>query len=144
MNEVLGPIYYLFATDSNAEEAGLKLSSQSHLIYLFKLYLKSLVVYLLISLNAEHAEADAFFCFTNLMAEIMNNFCKVSSSAPSHLLPHLLFSNILISLDHSINFSYHPQTLDKSEVGIEQLIKRLSGMLKHIDPPLWKNLVRPL
>lgn len=45
MNEVLGPIYYIFATDQEAN---------------FK----------------EHAEADAFFCFTNLMSEIRDNFCK--------------------------------------------------------------------
>lgn len=45
MNEILGPIYYIFATDPDNE---------------FKV----------------HAEADAFFCFTNLMSEIMNNFCK--------------------------------------------------------------------
>jgi hypothetical protein len=25
---------------------------------------------------SEHAEADAFFCFTNLMAEIRDNFIK--------------------------------------------------------------------
>eukprot|EP01127_Copromyxa_protea_P008913 TRINITY_DN2058_c0_g1_i1.p1 TRINITY_DN2058_c0_g1~~TRINITY_DN2058_c0_g1_i1.p1 ORF type:complete len:439 (+),score=94.77 TRINITY_DN2058_c0_g1_i1:122-1318(+) len=29
----------------------------------------------------EHAEADAFFCFTNLMSEIMNNFCKTLDSS---------------------------------------------------------------
>jgi len=45
MNEILGPIYYIFATDPDP-------------IY------------------KQHAEADAFFCFTNLMSEIMNNFCK--------------------------------------------------------------------
>ena len=44
MNEVLGPIYYVFATDCDES---------------FKL----------------HAEADAFFCFTQIMSEIMNNFC---------------------------------------------------------------------
>jgi len=45
MNEILGPIYYLFAIDQNKE-------------------------------CAENAEADAFFCFTNLMSEIMDVFCK--------------------------------------------------------------------
>jgi hypothetical protein len=40
----LGPIYYVFANDSDET---------------FKI----------------HAEADAFFCFTQLMSEIMNNFC---------------------------------------------------------------------
>eukprot|EP01120_Amphizonella_sp_Union-15-10_P002986 TRINITY_DN13288_c0_g1_i1.p1 TRINITY_DN13288_c0_g1~~TRINITY_DN13288_c0_g1_i1.p1 ORF type:complete len:373 (+),score=62.57 TRINITY_DN13288_c0_g1_i1:104-1222(+) len=45
MNEVLGPVYYTFATDPRLD---------------FR----------------ECAEEDAFFCFTNLMSEIMNNFCK--------------------------------------------------------------------
>lgn len=45
MNEILGPIYYIFATDAD-------------LFY------------------RENAEADAFFCFTNVMMEVRDNFCK--------------------------------------------------------------------
>ncbi|XP_074655059.1 TBC1 domain family member 13-like isoform X1 [Tubulanus polymorphus] len=45
MNEILGPIYYVFATDPCED-------------------------------NKAHAEADAFFCFTNLMGEIRDNFIK--------------------------------------------------------------------
>ncbi|XP_044782362.1 TBC1 domain family member 13 isoform X2 [Bubalus bubalis] len=45
MNEIVGPLYYTFATDPNSEWR-------------------------------EHAEADTFFCFTNLMAEIRDNFIK--------------------------------------------------------------------
>ncbi|KAM4019470.1 TBC1 domain family member 13 [Anomaloglossus baeobatrachus] len=45
MNEIVGPIYYTFATNPN-------------------------------SAWREHAEADTFFCFTNLMAEIRDNFIK--------------------------------------------------------------------
>ncbi|XP_005992154.1 TBC1 domain family member 13 [Latimeria chalumnae] len=45
MNEIVGPIYYTFATDPNSEWK-------------------------------EHAEADTFFCFTNLMSEIRDNFIK--------------------------------------------------------------------
>lgn len=45
MNEILGPIYYIYATDPSEE-------------------------------NRKNAEADSFFCFTNLMSEIMNNFIK--------------------------------------------------------------------
>ncbi|XP_051892730.1 TBC1 domain family member 13 isoform X1 [Pristis pectinata] len=45
MNEIVGPIYYTFATDPNTEWK-------------------------------EHAEADTFFCFTNLMSEIRDNFIK--------------------------------------------------------------------
>jgi len=45
MNEIIGPIYYVFATDSNSEWKG-------------------------------HAEADCFFCFTNLMSDIRDFFIK--------------------------------------------------------------------
>ncbi|KAI4793689.1 hypothetical protein KUCAC02_032559 [Chaenocephalus aceratus] len=45
MNEVVGPIYYTFATDPNSQWK-------------------------------EHAEADTFFCFTNLMSENRDNFIK--------------------------------------------------------------------
>ncbi|KAL6049275.1 TBC1 domain family member 13 [Balamuthia mandrillaris] len=45
MNEILGPIYYVMATDPEPE-------------------------------HSDNAESDAFFCFTNLMSEIRDNFCK--------------------------------------------------------------------
>ncbi|MCI4387040.1 hypothetical protein PGIGA_G00069420 [Pangasianodon gigas] len=45
MNEIVGPIYYTFATDPNPQWK-------------------------------EHAEADTFFCFTNLMSENRDNFIK--------------------------------------------------------------------
>ncbi|XP_072422103.1 TBC1 domain family member 13 isoform X1 [Chiloscyllium punctatum] len=45
MNEIVGPVYYTFATDPNTDWK-------------------------------EHAEADTFFCFTNLMSEIRDNFIK--------------------------------------------------------------------
>lgn len=45
MNEILGPIYYTFATDPDV-------------------------------ICKEYAEADSFFCFTNLMSEIRDNFLK--------------------------------------------------------------------
>ncbi|XP_065829896.1 TBC1 domain family member 13-like [Oscarella lobularis] len=45
MNEIVGPLYYVFASDSDLKWQ-------------------------------EHAEADTFFCFTNLMSEIRDNFIK--------------------------------------------------------------------
>eukprot|EP01125_Pyxidicula_operculata_P020229 TRINITY_DN7446_c0_g1_i3.p1 TRINITY_DN7446_c0_g1~~TRINITY_DN7446_c0_g1_i3.p1 ORF type:complete len:247 (+),score=62.05 TRINITY_DN7446_c0_g1_i3:171-911(+) len=51
MNEILGPIYYVFANDKDTD-------------------------------TRDHAEEDAFFCFKNLMSEIMNNFCKSLDSSP--------------------------------------------------------------
>ena len=45
MNEIIGPIYYVLASDSNIEWR-------------------------------QHAEADCFFCFTNLMSDIRDFFIK--------------------------------------------------------------------
>ncbi|XP_022084315.1 TBC1 domain family member 13-like [Acanthaster planci] len=51
MNEIVGPVYYVFASDSKQE-------------------------------NREHAEADTFFCFTNLMSQIRDNFIKSLDHSP--------------------------------------------------------------
>lgn len=71
MNEIVGPIYYVFAI--NAE-------------------------------HAEHAEADAFHCFKNVMAEIMDNFIKSldhdSSLGISYRMKRL--NNLLKSLDYEL------------------------------------------
>lgn len=45
MNEILGPIYYILASDPDLE-------------------------------CRTFAEADSFFCFTNMMSEIRDNFIK--------------------------------------------------------------------
>ena len=45
MNEIIGPIYYVLAADSDLEWR-------------------------------QHAEADCFFCFTNLMSDIRDFFIK--------------------------------------------------------------------
>uniref|UniRef100_A0A915CU22 Rab-GAP TBC domain-containing protein n=1 Tax=Ditylenchus dipsaci TaxID=166011 RepID=A0A915CU22_9BILA len=50
MNEIIGPIYYVFATDPDKEWA-------------------------------EHAEADTFYCFQNLMSEIKDNFIRTLDSS---------------------------------------------------------------
>merc|ERR1712241_919485 len=52
MNEIIGPIYYVFASDPNNEWK-------------------------------EHAEADCFFCFTNLMSDIRDFFIKSLDEAES-------------------------------------------------------------
>jgi TBC1 domain family member 13 len=58
MNELLAPIYYLFA---NAVGAHDRAENQAP--------------------TRDDAEADAFFCFTTLMSEVMNNFCKTLDSS---------------------------------------------------------------
>ena len=60
MNEIIGPIYYTFAQHPDPQWKGY--------YYLF--------IYLFIYFLLEHAEADTFFCFSNLMVEIGDNFTK--------------------------------------------------------------------
>ncbi|XP_075162206.1 TBC1 domain family member 13 [Haematobia irritans] len=76
MNEIVGPIYYVMASDPDIE---------------FR----------------EHAEADCFYCFTALMAEIRDFFIK---------------------------------TLDDSEGGIKNMMKRLSDMLRDRDLEVYEQL----
>lgn len=66
MNEVLGPIYYTFASDTHHPE------------------------------DAENAEADAFFCFTNLMSEIMNHFCKTLDASDLGIRASILRLNQML------------------------------------------------
>jgi hypothetical protein len=58
MNELLAPIYYLFANAIGAHDRAESLAP-----------------------TRDDAEADAFFCFTALMSEVMNNFCKTLDSS---------------------------------------------------------------
>jgi len=58
MNEILGPIYYIFAIDPDEN---------------YKV----------------HAEADAFYCFTNLMSEIRDNFCKSLDKSDSGIIMNI-------------------------------------------------------
>lgn len=55
MNEILAPIYYVFAHDSS-------------------------------ELFADHAEPDAFFCFTSVMSDIRDRFIKSLDNSPSGVL----------------------------------------------------------
>ena len=66
MNEVLGPIYYVFASASPAPE------------------------------DRDNAEADAFYCFTSLMSEIMNNFCKTLDSSEMGIKATMLRLNAML------------------------------------------------
>ncbi|EFA75392.1 TBC1 domain family member 13 [Heterostelium album PN500] len=65
MNEVLGPIYYTFATDPDQD-------------------------------CKENAEADSFYCFTNLMSEIRDNFCKSLDKSESGVISSIKKLNFLL------------------------------------------------
>ncbi|EGG23268.1 TBC1 domain family member 13 protein [Cavenderia fasciculata] len=65
MNEILGPIYYIFATDPDAD-------------------------------CKEGAEADSFFCFTNIMSEIRDNFCKTLDKSDVGVISSIKKLNFLL------------------------------------------------
>lgn len=68
MNEIVGPIYYTFASDPDVT---------------FR----------------EYAEADCFFCFTNLMSEIRDFFIKTLDEADGGI--NNMMSRLLTQLQHS-------------------------------------------
>jgi len=72
MNEIIGPIYYVFASDPNNEWK-------------------------------ENAEADCFFCFTNLMADIRDFFIKTLDEAESGINGMMLrFMGKIKSIDPKV------------------------------------------
>lgn len=68
MNEIIGPLYYVFANDPKANWSG---TLMNFIIDFF--YLKT-------SVCLEHTEADTFWCFTSLMSEIRDIFNKHADS----------------------------------------------------------------
>ena len=68
MNEIIGPIYYVFASDPREEWRA-------------------------------HAEADCFFCFTNLMSDIRDFFIKVRNSLYAHKNLNNCLSNVKVSFE---------------------------------------------
>lgn len=63
MNEIIGPIYHSFASDPDISFRGM------HKSICYKRIINDTLI-------LEHAEADCFFCFTNLMSEIRDFFIK--------------------------------------------------------------------
>jgi hypothetical protein len=71
MNEIIGPIYYVLASDRAAEWKG-------------------------------YAEADCFFCFTNLMADIRDFFIKTLDDSPTGI------REMMLRLDSRLHVSDPP------------------------------------
>ena len=71
MNEVLGPIYYVFAQHPDPKWKGTHAGENCLMHSLCWLMFVTVNVFL-----SEHAEADSFFCFTNLMTEVGDKFTK--------------------------------------------------------------------
>ncbi|CAF4165350.1 unnamed protein product [Rotaria socialis] len=81
MNEIIGPIYYTFATDPNLEWR-------------------------------EHAEADTFYCFTNLMIHLRENFMKVYDKSEFGILGRMQkFSMLLKELDKEVHEYFEQENL---------------------------------
>lgn len=72
MNEIIGPIYYVFASDPDPE-----FRSQLSFFFFF------VILTLLRKIFVEFAEADCFFCFTSVMSEIRDFFIKTLDESES-------------------------------------------------------------
>lgn len=81
MNEIMGPIYNVFASDPNKEWQ-------------------------------EHAEADAFFCFTHLMGEIKDNFQKTLDDSACGI-GNMMYSLFDLVRESDLELS---QDLDKKSI----------------------------
>lgn len=74
MNEIVGPIYHAFACDPDptwrSVYYNMRTPTEQHLLMVTNIFRFT-----------EYAEADTFFCFTNLMAEIRDFFIKTLDEA---------------------------------------------------------------
>lgn len=74
MNEIVGPIYHAFACDPDptwrSVYYNMRTPLEQHLLMVTNIFRFT-----------EYAEADTFFCFTNLMAEIRDFFIKTLDEA---------------------------------------------------------------
>ena len=79
MNEIIGPIYYVMASDSSGEWR-------------------------------QHAEADCFFCFTNLMSDIRDFFIKTLDDSSTGIQAMMVrLNNRIEQVDSDIANQLHQQ-----------------------------------
>ena len=99
--------------------------------------------------NSAHAEADAFFCFMDIISEFRDNFCQQLVCLCVRLPCQPICSPLEASLGKCCtawSLAREPvlkvcQCLqDNSEVGIRATISRLSALLQTLDPELWYHL----
>lgn len=112
MNEVLGPLYYLFATSPE--------------------YAK----------NREAVESQAFCCFMNLMSEIMNNFIKTLDRSDVGIVHQIgLLSTLLQEKDPQLWKDLERKKLDLQFFSFRQLTLLLSQEFELPDVlRLWDTL----
>ena len=112
MNEIIGPIYYVLASDSNLEWQ-------------------------------QHAEADCFFCFTNLMSDIRDFFIKTlddSSTGIQSLMIRL--NNRIHDIDSAVAIQLDQQGIKMQYFAFRWLSLMLSQEFSLPDVlTLWDSLL---
>jgi hypothetical protein len=97
MNEIIGPIYYTFATDPNPEWRG---------------EIEGDLVFEINQSFLEYAEADTFYCFTNLMVHIRDNFMKIYDNSEFGIMERMQkFVMLLKKTDNKIYDFFDKQKL---------------------------------
>lgn len=72
--------------------------------------LQRFIIRLLFIYQLEHAEADAFYCFTNLMIHIRDNFMKIYDNSEFGILVRMQrFLMLLKKIDHDIHYLFEKQ-----------------------------------
>jgi hypothetical protein len=112
MNEVLGPLYYLFAISPENQS------------------------------SRPSAESQAFFCFMNLMSEIMNNFIKTLDGSDIGIVHQIgLLSNLLQEKDPQLWKDLEKKKLNLQFFAFRQLTLLLSQEFELPDVlRLWDTL----
>lgn len=95
MNEIIGPLYYVFATDPDKEWA-------------------------------EHAEADAFYCFQNLMSEIKDIFIRTLDNSDCGIGMLCVFK------------------CNEHLLTVEAVLHRFHSRFRDMDPELYRHVVEEL
>lgn len=127
MNEIIGPIYYTFATDPDLEWRG---ESQRRS---FQERPDCLL---------ENAEADAFYCFTNLMIHIRDNFMKIYDHSEFGILVRMQrFLTLLKQTDPLVHAQFERQKLKPEFYAFRWLTLLLSQEFRLPDViRLWDSL----
>lgn len=111
MNEIVAPIYYVFAKDATDDTGA---------------FLSFIVLILSELMNAE---ADTFFCFTNLMSEIMDNFLRSLDS--SEIGVHKTLGKLSALLKHLDEPVFEVTIFSLMQQAMEKF-----GLQEHLSPIL--------
>lgn len=98
MNEVLSPIYYVFSTDTDKENA------VSTRLYLLCYVICTVIVIFMEQLNwlfsiQANAEADSFSCFVRILSDSVDHFCQQLDDSSSGILSTLSWLSDLLKVN---------------------------------------------